>query len=99
MPKHREKLHDKSLYATCEEVCSKITNDDWVEVTELKSTQEEADTLVLLHALHDAKAGSKAVTVTAEDTALHWFLNKDIPCSIYQTCEKKNAHGSSTLGN
>ena len=53
LPKYREKPHDKSLYVTCE-VCYKMTKDDWVEVTELRSTQEEADTRVLLHALHAA---------------------------------------------
>ena len=68
LPKYREKPHDKSLCVTCEEVCYKMTKDDWVEVTELRSTQEEADTRVLMHALHAAKAGSKAVIVTAEDT-------------------------------
>ena len=56
LPKNSEKLHDKSLCVTCEEVCYKMTKNDWVEVTELKSTQEEADTCVLLHALHGGKA-------------------------------------------
>ena len=30
---YREKLHDKSLYVTCEGVCYKMTKNDWVEVT------------------------------------------------------------------
>ena len=38
------------------------------EVAELQSTQEEADTILLLHALHTARTGSKAVIYTCEDT-------------------------------
>ena len=45
-----------------------MTTDEWVEVAELQSTQEEADTSLLLYALHATKTGSKAVIVTAEDT-------------------------------
>ena len=37
-------------------------------VAELQSTQEEADTRLLLHALHAAITCSKTVIVTAEDT-------------------------------
>ena len=68
-----------------------MTKDDWVEITELRSTQEEADTRVLLRAVHAAKAGSKAVT--AEDPYVMVFclgFNRDIPCSIYQKCRTKN---------
>ena len=64
-----------------------MTKDDWVEITELRSTQEEVDTRVLLHALHAAKAGSKAVIVTTEDTdvmVLCRGFNRDIPWLIYQ---------------
>ena len=61
-------LQDMALYVTCEETCSKMTADEWVEVVDLQSTQEEADTCLLLYALHATKTGSKAVIVTAEDT-------------------------------
>ena len=60
-----------------------MTKDDWVEVTELRSTQEEADTCVLLHALHTAKAGSKAVIVKDEDKdvrVLYLGFNNWITC-------------------
>ena len=52
-------LQDNALYVTCEETCSKTTADEWVEVAELQSTQEEADTRLLLYALH--------ATVTSQD--------------------------------
>ena len=64
-----------------------------MEVAELQSTQEEADTRLLLHALHAARTGSKAVIVTAEDTnvmLLCLAFQKDIPCPIYQKCGTQN---------
>ena len=45
---------NKILYVTCEEVCFKVNKNQWEEVTQLKSSQEEADTCMLLHALHAA---------------------------------------------
>ncbi len=41
--------------------------DEWVEMAELQSTREEADTRFLLQALPAARTGSKAVIVTTED--------------------------------
>lgn len=66
-PRHREKFENKTLYVTCEEVCNKITKDQWEAVTELKSSQEEADNRMVLHALHAEESGYKAVVITAED--------------------------------
>ena len=56
-PTYQKKLQDKLLFVTCDEVCYKISKENWEEVTELKSTQEEADTRMLLHAFHAANAG------------------------------------------
>ena len=61
-------LQDMALYVTCEETCSKMTADAWVEVAELQPTQEEAYTCLFLYALHATKTGSKAVIFTSEDT-------------------------------
>ena len=66
--RYRAMLHGNALYVTCEETCFKMTADEWVEVAGLQSTQEEAYTCLLLHALHAARTGSKAVVVTSEDT-------------------------------
>ena len=91
--RYRDMLQGKALYVTCEETCFKMTADEWVEVAELQSTQEEADTRLLLHALHAARTGSKAVIVTAEDTdvmLLCLAFQKDIPCPIYQKCGTQN---------
>ena len=65
--------------------------DEWVEVAELQSTQEEADTRFVFQALHAARTGSNAVT--AEDTdgmVLCVAFQEDIHCPIYQKCGTQN---------
>ena len=92
-PEHRDKLQVKTLYVTCEEVCFKITKDQWEEVTQLRSSQEEADTRMLLHALHAAESGYKAAIIIADDTdvlVLSLGFSKDIPCPVYQKCGTQN---------
>ena len=74
----------KALYVTYEETYFKMTTFEWVEVAELQSTQEEADTRLLLHALHAARTGSKAVIVTPEDNdvmLLYFACQKGYPLS------------------
>ena len=86
--RYRDMLQSKALYVTCEETCFKMTANEWVEVAELQSTQEEPDTR-----LHAARTGSRAVIVTAEDTdvmLLCMAFQKDIPCPIYQKCGTQN---------
>ena len=65
---HREKLNEKILYVTCEEDCHKITKDGVSLEEKLHSTQEEADTRLLLHAHHASRSGSKSVVIVSEDT-------------------------------
>ena len=57
--RYRDMLQGKALCVTCEETCFKITADEWVEVAELQSTQEEADTRLLLHAVFACTACCK----------------------------------------
>ena len=73
----------KALYVTF-----KIKAGEWVGVTELQSTQEEANTRFLLHALRAARTGSKAIIVITEDTDL--AFQKDIHCPIYPKCGTQN---------
>ena len=67
------KIKDKVLYVTCEDACFTLTRERWKEVPELSSTQEEADTRLLLHALHAVESGYKGIVVTAEDTDRSWL--------------------------
>ena len=89
LQRYRYMLHGHALNVTCKYTCFKMTADEWVEVAELQSTQEEAETILLLYALHAARTGSKVVIVTCEDTdviLLCLAFQKDIPCPIYQKC-------------
>ena len=61
-------LGSKTLYVTHGEDCIRITAQSVEDVPELKSTQEEADTRLLLHAKHAAGTGLSAITVVADDT-------------------------------
>ena len=55
------------MYVTCESKCFRVTEDTWSEVESLYSTQEEADTRMLLHAKH-AEAESTAINIASQDT-------------------------------
>ena len=93
LQRYRDMQQGKALYVTYEETYFNMTADEWVEVAELQSTQEEADTRLLLHALHAARTGSKAVIVIAEETdvmLLCFAFQNDIPCPIYQKCGTQN---------
>ena len=92
-PKLREKLNDKQLCDASEETCLHITNDQWTEDAELQSNQEEADTRILLHAVHATEEGYRAVVVTADDTdvmVLCLAFSPDISCPLFQKCGTKN---------
>jgi len=59
---------DRQGHFSCESDCYEITSQAANRVEELNSTQEEADTSLILHAAHAAKSGTKAVVVASEDT-------------------------------
>ena len=67
-PKLRKKLNDKQIYIASEETCLHINTDQWAEVAGMQSSQEEADTRIILHAAHVAEEGYITVVVTADDT-------------------------------
>ena len=62
------------------------------DIVDLKFSQE-ADTCMLLHALHAGKSGYKAAVIIAEDTVvliLCLGFSKDISCPICQKCGTQN---------
>jgi len=92
-PAKMEKLQNKSLYVTCGEACYLITKDHWDEIQSLKTTQEEADTRMLLHAWHAAEVGFNSIIITAEDTdvlILCVCLSRKMACSLYQKSGSQN---------
>ena len=64
----RENLNDTVLYVTCEEKCYKLTKEASEVETDLECFQEEADTRLLLHALHAAESGIENVVINADDS-------------------------------
>ena len=79
----------KVLYVTSEKECWKITSERNDQVPELSSSQEEADTRLLLHASHAAKEGYEAVVVNSEDTDVFILLlgfSNSINTKLYMRC-------------
>ena len=63
--KFREKLGRKCMFVT--DRCIKLTESGWQEIDNLQSTQEEADTRILLHAKHTAETIPAVICIT-DDT-------------------------------
>ena len=79
----------KELYVTCENKCWKISGASSVQVPELCSCQEEADTRLLLHAAHAAQNGYDSVVISSEDTDVFVLLlafSSSIDASLFQKC-------------
>ena len=64
---------DRQGHFSCESDCYEFTSQAANIVEELNSTQEEADTRLILHAAHAAKSGYKAVAVASKDTDVFLF--------------------------
>ena len=66
-PSYLTKVGDKVMYIACQEDCVKIDREGTLHIPELATSQEEADTWILLHAKH-ASPDHEAITVVSEDT-------------------------------
>ena len=85
----RQRLTGQHLFTTTEESCVEISADNFRPGEDLRSTQEEADTRLLLHASHAARNGSKAVVISSEDTdvfALCLAFKDSVPATVYLKC-------------
>ena len=85
----RVKLAGKKLYATAGEECFEITPEGSVPCEELRSTQEEADTRLLLHAYHAAKNGCPTEVIVSDDTDVFLLclaFKTHIPSTVYIKC-------------
>ena len=93
LAQNQAKLQGKALYVTCGETCYKLTKDVWEEIEPLSSTQEEADTRLLLHARHASDDGYNSIIINAEDTdvmILCLGFSMQISCPLYQKCGTEN---------
>ena len=71
------------------ERCVEISPDHVRLREHLRSTQEEADTRLLLHVSHAARNGYKAVVISSEDTdvfVLCLAFEDFVPATIYWKC-------------
>lgn len=66
--KHVDKLSGKTLVVTCGNSCYQLSSGVVQPISELESTQEEADTRMLLHSLHAAGLRFASVVIVSEDT-------------------------------
>lgn len=67
-PRSLDSLGDKVLFVTCGSKCYKLKADTSQEVPDLETSQEEADTRIMLHAVHAANDGNTSVVISADDT-------------------------------
>ena len=73
----------------CESDCYEISSPAANIVEELNSTQEEADTRLILHAAHVAKSGYKAVVMTVlfffflNNTSEQHFINRSCQLALF----------------
>ena len=83
-----EKLSGKPLVVTCGYTCYQLLSGVMQPISELDSTQEEADTQVVLHALHAARSSFASVVIVSENTVLVLLLafKSFIPSSIFIKC-------------
>jgi hypothetical protein len=82
----RSRLAGKQFFVTVGETCKRLTVESVFDVEALRSGQEEADTRMLFHAMHCAKAGFTAVVIVSEDTDVFIIaiaFSSHVPCSLY----------------
>ncbi len=65
---NRAKLLRKIVYATYQDNRVKITKEKCEMVDDLKCNHEEADTRMILHAIHSAQFNYEAIIIHSEDT-------------------------------
>lgn len=80
-------IASKQIFVTCGHICWNICSNGSTTVESLRSTQEEADTRMILHVKHASEKGFKTVIVVSEDTDVFILcaaFAKKINASIFQ---------------
>ena len=57
-----------TFYVTCDEKCFQLSKEGMLEVPELESTHEEADTRMMLHAIHATNQLIHNIVIHTPDT-------------------------------
>ena len=84
-----ETLSGKTLVVTCGNSYYQLSSGVVQPISELESTQEEADTRMLLHSLHVARSRFASVVIVSEDTDVLVLLlafKSFIPSSVFIKC-------------
>lgn len=84
--KYKQKIAEKTIFVTVEDRCYELSRHEAKENQDLRSTHEEADTRMLLHAAHAADKGYSAVVISSDDTdvlVLCIAFQSSIPCEIF----------------
>ena len=87
--KYPDKLSEKSLVVTFGRESYQLSSGVVERLTALDSSQEEADTRLLLHAAHAARSKFVAVIIVSEDTdvlVLCLAFKSFIPSSMFIKC-------------
>uniref|UniRef100_UPI00358F5653 uncharacterized protein n=1 Tax=Myxine glutinosa TaxID=7769 RepID=UPI00358F5653 len=82
----RERLDRKELFLTHGDQCTRVTKDSVSDVQDLQSSQEEEDTLLLLHAEHCGRSGLTAAVIVSPDTdvfILAMAFTPKLKCPVY----------------
>ena len=77
---------------TVGEICTRLTEDSVNECEALRSSQEEADTCMILRAVHCSKSGYSSIVVVSEDTdvfVLCIAFADNVTCPLYVKCGSK----------
>ncbi len=89
---YRNRLGDKEMYVTRQDQCYKVSKDGVCIVEDLFTSQEEADTRMLLHSQHASK-DHETIVIVSEDTdvlIVSLAFHSRIDANIYIRCGTKN---------
>ena len=79
------------MFVTSSDRCIKLTESGWQEITDLQSTQEEANTRILLHAKHAAETIPALICITEYTDVFIICLGlcQDVNINIFIRCGSK----------
>ncbi|KAG0728776.1 hypothetical protein GWK47_031807 [Chionoecetes opilio] len=93
-PQHRRSSRARSCMSHVSSSASRSPKSSGEEVPELKSSQEEADTRLLLHALHGSRIWVQVCHQTLQriqtSWSCVWACAHKIPSHLFQKCGTKN---------
>ena len=91
-PRIPARLGSTVLQLTCDKKCFRITHEAAVEAGELKTSQEEADTRIILHAKY--ASGYKSIILVADNTDILLLCDFAMTSISISTYRGPASHGS-----